>query len=433
MSYDHLPVYLKPCFLYMGVFEEDEEIGISKLIKLWADEVFLKPIDGKSLRTIGKEYLKELVDRNLILVHMLGSTGNIKQVKAHDLVRDLSVNQGKKEGFYHIVGESSAGGIKSHRRIVIRRKTSKEKVTDDLKSMSHARSIIYMHGIVPRCLDFGLLRTMQAYAYFGFQHVNLRHLADSYVEHYPSSFSSANDLWNLQTLIIPHIPLSIEFPKFWEMPQLRHIDMAFVPPDPSSDAVVMENLLVLKGPLNFKWDEEAVKRFPNIKKLKLHYKGSKGMGCDDYYYLSNIECFCKLESLYISCWYYHAGKVFPFQISFPQTLKSLTLLMNSSFGWGTMLETLGSLPHLEKLKLLHGCFGTGKWEICEGQFPCLKYLELCKWDGLKNWTAEASTIFPCLEKLHLTRMEELENIPSKIGDIPYRLSKIYGYIIVVNQ
>ncbi|XP_057779438.1 putative late blight resistance protein homolog R1B-16 [Salvia miltiorrhiza] len=34
MSYNHLPVYLKPCFLYMGVFEEDDSVEVSTLVKL---------------------------------------------------------------------------------------------------------------------------------------------------------------------------------------------------------------------------------------------------------------------------------------------------------------------------------------------------------------------------------------------------------------
>ncbi|KAG8362961.1 hypothetical protein BUALT_BualtUnG0018100 [Buddleja alternifolia] len=49
MSYFNLPVYLKPCFLYMGVFSENQEIRVSSLIKLWVAEGFLKPISGKCL------------------------------------------------------------------------------------------------------------------------------------------------------------------------------------------------------------------------------------------------------------------------------------------------------------------------------------------------------------------------------------------------
>ncbi|XP_042049833.1 putative late blight resistance protein homolog R1A-10 [Salvia splendens] len=101
MSYSHLPVYLKPCFLHMGMFGEDATIKVSTLIKLWVCGRFLRPKDGKSLETTGKGFLKDLVDRNLVLVDELGSTGNIKQVKVHDLLRDLCLNQGEKEGFYH--------------------------------------------------------------------------------------------------------------------------------------------------------------------------------------------------------------------------------------------------------------------------------------------------------------------------------------------
>ncbi|XP_057810295.1 putative late blight resistance protein homolog R1B-16 [Salvia miltiorrhiza] len=68
MSYKQLPIHLKPCFLYMGVFPEDEEIAISGLIKYWVAEGFLKaPVSGKSLEEIAKEYLKDLVGRNLVL------------------------------------------------------------------------------------------------------------------------------------------------------------------------------------------------------------------------------------------------------------------------------------------------------------------------------------------------------------------------------
>ena len=78
---------------YMGVFEEDSVIRASTIVELWVSEGFLKPIDNKSLTTTAKEYLKELVDRNLIVVHELGILGNIKHFKIHDLLRDLSMKE----------------------------------------------------------------------------------------------------------------------------------------------------------------------------------------------------------------------------------------------------------------------------------------------------------------------------------------------------
>ncbi|XP_012856173.1 PREDICTED: putative late blight resistance protein homolog R1C-3 [Erythranthe guttata] len=93
LSYNHLPVHLKPCFLYMGVFVEDNMIRVSCLVKLWVSEGFVKPIKGKSLEVVSREYLQELCDRNLILVHKRGSYGNIKFCSIHDLLRELCLRE----------------------------------------------------------------------------------------------------------------------------------------------------------------------------------------------------------------------------------------------------------------------------------------------------------------------------------------------------
>ncbi|XP_057802938.1 putative late blight resistance protein homolog R1A-10 [Salvia miltiorrhiza] len=430
MSYNHLPVYLKPCFLYMGVFEEDDSVRVSTLVKLWVSEGFLKPMNGKSLETIAIEFLKDLVDRNLILVGEVGSTGNIKFVKIHDLLRDLCLNQSKKDGFYHVIGQSSPRGISSQRRVVIPRNTPKKKVLHDLQTMPRARSIVSEFGKVPRFKNSELLRTLHAYKfdhYFEDEslikslaslYVNLRHLAVE-VGSMSSIFSSFSRLWNLQILIV-YCRRDFTPAEIWRMPQLRHIEMTtrrFYLPEPSSDdVIVMENLLVLVGIANFKCSEDVVKRIPNIKKLVIEYFDRGEIEQDDYYCLNNIRRLCKLESLSVTCWFDFSASLYV--LTFPQSLKKLTLVMNHCFEWEKILEKIGALPLLEMFNLRNGCFGTGKWEMVEGQFPSLKYLGLQDCASLKNWTAESSSIFPRLEKLRLFHMEELKEIPTQIGDIP---------------
>ncbi|XP_047951628.1 putative late blight resistance protein homolog R1A-10 [Salvia hispanica] len=68
LSYNHLPIYLKPCFLYMGAFPEDYEIKGSRLMSLWIAEGFVKSNGNKSLEEVAKDYLKVLVERNLLWV-----------------------------------------------------------------------------------------------------------------------------------------------------------------------------------------------------------------------------------------------------------------------------------------------------------------------------------------------------------------------------
>ncbi|XP_042041290.1 putative late blight resistance protein homolog R1A-10 [Salvia splendens] len=68
LSYNHLPFHLKPCFSYMGAFPEDYIIKGSRLKSLWIAEGIVKSNRDKSLEEVGKDYLKALVDRNLLLV-----------------------------------------------------------------------------------------------------------------------------------------------------------------------------------------------------------------------------------------------------------------------------------------------------------------------------------------------------------------------------
>lgn len=49
LSYEHLPVYLKPCFLYLGIFQEDELIDTSEILRFWVAEGFLRPNKPLSL------------------------------------------------------------------------------------------------------------------------------------------------------------------------------------------------------------------------------------------------------------------------------------------------------------------------------------------------------------------------------------------------
>ncbi|PIN21530.1 hypothetical protein CDL12_05776 [Handroanthus impetiginosus] len=102
LSYKHLPIHLKPCFLYMRVFPDDVQIVVSELIKAWVAEGFLKPIRSKTLEEVAEEYLKDLIGRNLILICKWTLNGKIKKCSIHDFLRDLCLRESEKEHFYHV-------------------------------------------------------------------------------------------------------------------------------------------------------------------------------------------------------------------------------------------------------------------------------------------------------------------------------------------
>ncbi|XP_057780110.1 putative late blight resistance protein homolog R1A-4 [Salvia miltiorrhiza] len=78
LSYNALPAYLKPCFLYLGIFPADQEFSVSRIIKLWVGEGFLKPHVGRTLEDVAEGYMKELIDRSLIVVSTRGLNGKPK-------------------------------------------------------------------------------------------------------------------------------------------------------------------------------------------------------------------------------------------------------------------------------------------------------------------------------------------------------------------
>ncbi|KAL2532787.1 putative disease resistance protein [Abeliophyllum distichum] len=124
LSYNrsNLPHHLRACFLYMGVFPEDCVIHVSYLIRLWVAEGFLKPITPKSLEEVAKEYLEDLIDRNLIMVRDRSYIGKLKTFIIHDLIRDLIVRKVEEEKFLHVMNqkvEISPEIIKNQRRLSI--------------------------------------------------------------------------------------------------------------------------------------------------------------------------------------------------------------------------------------------------------------------------------------------------------------------------
>ncbi|KAL0300121.1 UNVERIFIED_CONTAM: putative late blight resistance proteinR1A-10 [Sesamum calycinum] len=209
MSYKELPIHLKSCFLYMGVYPEDRRIRASRLRKLWVAEGLLKPISGKSLEEVAEEYTKDLIDRNLMMID------------SPELGQDISSVQ---------------------RRIaVLDQRTSKKKY--DFSKVLHlaplARSWTCDFEKAAPLASFRLLRVLNHYGTeypieVIFKQANLRYLACSLdvslIYRFPSSMHL---LWNLQTLIVKHDGGILNAPiEIWKMHQLKHVVSSLRLPDP---------------------------------------------------------------------------------------------------------------------------------------------------------------------------------------------------------
>ncbi|GER42932.1 disease resistance protein [Striga asiatica] len=432
LSYMELPVHLKPCFLYMGLFREDSVIPTSRLVKLWVAEGFLKPISGKSLEMVAEDYIGELVNRNLILVDEFGSTGNMKSFKIHDLLRELCVKEGLKNKFMCVRRADDPKiqqDIKNKRRIGFHpTKSGDLEIGSKIGPFqsSSLGSFIWDCGSesisLPQ-LKFKLLRVLMVLKfpdpYILRKSETISWPTNSRLLDFPFSNSPttpfpANCLWNLQTLAIKGLQHYQQI-EFWKMPQLRHVKcQSLYLPDPKEESdslIVLHNLQTLKTVWNFKCSEEVIKRIPNIKKLAIKYEGLSVSFAPEDYCLNNL---CQLEKLEtLSCINYGVAKLGQ-SLVFPNSLKKLTLF-GREISWKDVGTKIGRLPNLLVLKLWDCQLGP-KWVTVESQFRRLKYLSISNCNDLISWEVER-THFPCLERIYLDGLEKLE-IPREIGDIP---------------
>ncbi|KAH6778868.1 hypothetical protein C2S52_010105 [Perilla frutescens var. hirtella] len=432
LSYAHLPGYLKGCFLYMGAFPEDSDILVSKLVKLWVSEGFLKP--SQSVETVAEKSLEELIDRNLLRISRNHSDGRIKTCAMHDSLRDLAVQESVKEKFFHSVRtinvrspeqetDRSQRRVSVHTNIVI---MYSPHLYNSTKSITAARTLLYVghhyHHPMPSFLCFDLLRVLDACAVY-FIHfpyeviklVHLRYLSLTYNGELPSSVSR---LRNLQVLVllrepkIVHVGITYLPDEIWNMPELRHLlsaetDFPRFPVHKHNDGLLFANLQSLSDVHAASCTREVLKNMPGLKKLSMWIDSPGAVGL----YLDELE---ELRAFKFSVLNPIPDEKVEFQpeIFFPETLRRLTL-RGCGLPWEDM-EIIAKLPNLQVLKLREIAFQGERW-CPTTPFEKLKYL-LLEYVQLKIWKATSSD-FPILESLILRHCYELEEISTDIGYI----------------
>ncbi|GER53192.1 disease resistance protein RGH2 [Striga asiatica] len=431
LSYNHLPRRLKGCFLYMGAFPEDSEILVSKIVRLWVAEEFLKPAGEKeSAEQAAKRCIVDLIKRNLLSTRKETSNGHTKALGMHDSLRDVSLKQCRLEKFFHTMNrfvekDQLPEGTGEQRRLSVHRNifVCMKEGYDSAKSVLSTRTLIFPgphhHHPLPYTLTFDLLRVLDALTVYFIefpseilQLIHLRLLSLTYNGKLPSKLSK---LQKLQTLIVHRHPKIIFIgssylpAEIWDMPQLRHLlFMESDFPHPSEcatvsnkNSVLFRNLQSLSDVNAASCTQEVLKNMPNLKKLGM-WAEKPG---DVNFYLDELQ---HLETLKFTVLNPIPNKSVNFlpRFSFPETLKRLTL-SGCGIPWDEM-SVIGQLPILEVLKLRELAFQGKGWAPEEGEFLALKFL-LLEYVDLKYWVAEHSH-FPCLESLIMRHCYKLKEI-----------------------
>ncbi|XP_051140036.1 putative late blight resistance protein homolog R1B-16 isoform X2 [Andrographis paniculata] len=440
LSYNKLPYYLRPCFLYLGMFPEDFEIPVWTLTRLWIAEGFIQQKTGITLEQTAQDYLEELVNRNLVMVDKMSTDGKIKSCRVHDTLRQFCKNESssERENFLQEVKRTAGGGfepsntnIESYRRLCIH-SSIVDFISSPLLFGPRVRSILCSSKEEPFPLPlenassiptaFKLLRILDAksiiFTKFPRDMAHLVHLRyivlSSNFKVIPEAIA---ELWNLQTLVVYTSVRVLEIKaNIWRMLQLRHVKTnasAILPKRGKTTKELGEKLQTLGTVSPQSFTDDVFDRLRSLRKLGIRgllvsLLDAKGMDK-----LDNLEKLKLVNDLYSSP--SSGGRLprLPEPYRFPPKLRSLTLC-STYLDWVHM-STLGMLDTLEVLKLKENAFVGKCWEVSTGHFRHLEVLHIERTD-LGVWKAEANH-FPRLECLVLRNCEVLQMIPYKLSEV----------------
>ncbi|ONI05814.1 hypothetical protein PRUPE_5G025300 [Prunus persica] len=453
LSFNDLPYYLKACFLYLSIFPEGYLIQRMRLIRLWIAEGFVEAIQGKTLEEVAEDYLKELLNRNLILVGNTTSDGRVKTYRIHDLLREIIISKSRDQNFAAIVKEQSAIWPDRVRRLSIHNSLQ---TVQAKRSVPQLRSL-FLFGVVAR-------PSIQKYFPSGLRLLKVLDLEAAPLKMFPReildlfylSYLSLRKtqvkfiprgIGNLQNLLtldlkktnVTELPLEIlkleklchllvyrlkieSYAHFYSKSGFKALSslgdlqslqkLCFIEANDHGCGMTMRELGKLKNLRRLgimklrKQDGLALcLSLEHLTKLRaFSVKSTRENEILDLQHLSSPPQF--LERLYLT------GRL----EELPNWIPSLNSLVKLFLKWSWLkddpLVCLQGLPNLVHLELLHAC-DSDMLSFKSGGFKKLKVLGLDKFDNLRCVKVEEGAM-PCLEKLTIQRCKSMKRVPSGV-------------------
>ncbi|KAI5670272.1 hypothetical protein M9H77_10636 [Catharanthus roseus] len=423
LSYNHLPEYLKPCFLYFGAFAQGKPVKVRRLTQLWISEGFIPNNTGiKRPEDVAMDFLMDLIDRSLVIIAKMTCGLGIKECRIHDLLFDFCLAKAKEDNFLRAQTLSSynskMGG--QEYRLSIHDELPGHFVKSQPTSAFYARTLLLNSLVIDSptfFMKFKFLRIFDSYrSYFYREHLlrfipltHLRHLVlkDLDLNLLPPSMVN---LQNLEVLVVGWVEEVFIPDTVWKMKKLRHLDVRssarFSLGDHSIQSAKLNNVDTLSCPILCanEFGEDLLRRFPNIQKLRIKFCSHHADECRQFPLLDII--LPNLVSLHVDVMYS------PHDFKFPSRLKKLCL--GRYLPW-KRVSVIGKLSNLEILKLYSIEFEEQRWDMENEEFLNLKFLKLeCL--NIREWNT-CTDPFPCLQQLVLDCCFDLKEIPSSLGEI----------------
>ncbi|CAN6171878.1 unnamed protein product [Urochloa humidicola] len=164
LGYNDLPVDLKTCMLYLGIFPEDCKILKDDLLRRWIAEGFITEGHGLCQEEIAEfYYFNKLINRNMIQIAEFDDCGDVLSVRVHDLVLEYILLKSMEQNFITTINDKhSTKGCFEVRRLSLHVSNSENYDVLENMALTQARSFNLWGPAqwLPSLKKFRLLRVL---------------------------------------------------------------------------------------------------------------------------------------------------------------------------------------------------------------------------------------------------------------------------------
>ncbi|KAG5608652.1 hypothetical protein H5410_019933 [Solanum commersonii] len=312
LSYNDLSSALKKCFLYFGIFPEDQVLEADNIIRLWMAEGFIVPRGEERMEDVAEGFLNELISRSLVQVAQT-FWERVTACRVHDLLHDLAIQKALEVNFFdiydprmHSISSSCIRhGIHSQGERYLSLDLSNLKLRSimffdqNFCNMSLINfSSVFQHLYVlylEMCVDKNPQPHLVPDAIGSLYHLKFLRLRGR-IHDLPTSIGN---LKNLQTLVVNGY--SCKLPQETaDLINLRHLDARYS--EPLKHLSKLTSLQVLKGIYCDQWKDVDPVDLVNLRELTMCsiWNSYSLKNISSLKYLSTLRLFCERDELYTS-------------------------------------------------------------------------------------------------------------------------------------
>ncbi|KAJ4724323.1 Disease resistance protein [Melia azedarach] len=457
LSFNDLPYQLKLCFLYLGIFPEDFEINVEKLVPMLVGEGFIPQAQDQIMEDIAKDYLNELINRSLIQAEKR-CWGRIVTCRVHDLLRDLAIEKAKQLNFIHIYDESKSSTcysntLSSCRRQAIYSETERCLWLKQCHPISRSMLVFNIGGadVIELIFNIGGVNVIEPLPPMSkrFKLLRVINIECSKLLHLPEEignliFLKYLGLRNLMTGEFPESLINLarlqtldvlgcwaKLPSdICKLQELRHLFGFFHGPLPVE---TLTNLQTLKFVSVESWSKVNPEKLINLRELQLRRSYSseeKEFTFDSFAKLKSLRILSvKLEGKYyvgslqplIHCKHLLdlklSGKIEKLPEDMHELLPNLECFsLSNSHLKDDPMPILEKLPSLTILELGINFYSGKKLKCTAKGFPQLEILQLIDFDDIEEWEVDVEAM-PKLKGLRNEHNSKMR-IPERLRRMP---------------